>query len=124
MAKKNQTTTVSTVSPVSASPAFDLSAITSMMSQQANALELLKAELAKATARAAEAEAMAAKAKAETAKKVVAITFKVSEKGGVSVYGIGRFPVTLYRNQWERFLGEVDGLRAFMKAHEKELSVR
>ena len=43
------------------------------------------------------------------------ITFKVSEKGGVSVYGLGRFPVTLYQEQWEKLLDMVEELRAFIR---------
>ena len=42
-------------------------------------------------------------------------TFKVSEKGGVSVYGLGRFPVTLYQEQWEKLLDMVEELRAFIR---------
>jgi len=45
----------------------------------------------------------------------------VSEKGGVSVYGLGRFPVTLYKEQWAKLLDLADDLRAFIKAHEAEL---
>ena len=41
-----------------------------------------------------------------------ALTIKVSEKGGLSVYGLGRFPVTLYKSQWERLLGAVDEIKA------------
>ena len=47
------------------------------------------------------------------------LNFRVSEKGGVSVYGLGRFPVTLYCEQWERLLAAVEDLRAFI-AHEKQ----
>ena len=47
------------------------------------------------------------------------LEFRVSEKGGVSVYGLGRFPVTLYCEQWERLLAAVDELRAFI-AREKQ----
>jgi len=43
------------------------------------------------------------------------LSFKVSEKGGVSVYGLGRFPVTLYAEQWERLLAAADELRAFVE---------
>jgi hypothetical protein len=39
---------------------------------------------------------------------------KVSEKGGVSVYGLGRFPVTLYKEQWEKLLGMGDQIRQFI----------
>ena len=43
------------------------------------------------------------------------IDFKVGEKGGVSVYGLGRFPVTLYYEQWTRLLDAGDKLRAFLE---------
>jgi hypothetical protein len=42
------------------------------------------------------------------------MSLKVSEKGGLSVYGLGRFPVTLYREQWEKLLGMADEIRAFI----------
>ena len=42
-------------------------------------------------------------------------TLKVSEKGGVSVYGLGRFPVTLYKEQWTKLLDMADDIRAFLK---------
>lgn len=58
-------------------------------------------------------EAENAVLKAKAAARSV-ITFKVSEKGGLSVYGLGRFPVTLYVGQWERLLGRIDDLRAFI----------
>jgi hypothetical protein len=46
---------------------------------------------------------------------------KVSEKGGVSVYGLGRFPVTLYKEQWLKLLDMADDIRAFISANEAEL---
>ena len=49
---------------------------------------------------------------------------KVSEKGGVSVYGLGRFPVTLYKEQWVKLLGMSDEIRAFIKAHDAELKTK
>jgi hypothetical protein len=49
------------------------------------------------------------------------VSFKVSEKGGLSVYGLGRFPVTLYKEQWTKLLELADDIRAFIKAHEAEL---
>ena len=49
---------------------------------------------------------------------------KVSEKGGVSVYGLGRFPVTLYKEQWAKLLGMADEIRAFIKEHESELKAK
>ena len=41
-------------------------------------------------------------------------SLKVSEKGGLSVYGLGRFPVTLYKEQWEKLLGIADEIRNFI----------
>jgi hypothetical protein len=52
------------------------------------------------------------------------ISCKVSEKGAMSVYGLGRFPVTLYRQQWERLLGAKNELLAYIAAHLGELSVK
>jgi hypothetical protein len=49
---------------------------------------------------------------------------KVSEKGGVSVYGLGRFPVTLYKEQWLRLLGMADEIRAFIAEHDSELKTK
>jgi hypothetical protein len=49
---------------------------------------------------------------------------KVSEKGAVSVYGLGRFPVTLYKEQWTRLLAMADEIRAFIKEHDAELKAK
>ncbi len=49
---------------------------------------------------------------------------KVSEKGGVSVYGLGRFPVTLYKEQWTKLLAMTDEIRAFLKEHDAELKAK
>jgi hypothetical protein len=46
---------------------------------------------------------------------------KVSEKGAVSVYGMGRFPVTLYKEQWLRLLSIADALKEFIKANDERL---
>lgn len=43
------------------------------------------------------------------------ISVRVSEKGGVSVYGLGRFPVTLYKEQWEKLLASAEQIKAFIK---------
>jgi hypothetical protein len=51
-------------------------------------------------------------------------SLRVSEKGGVSVYGLGRFPVTLYKEQWTRLLGMADEIKAFIKEHEAELKTK
>ena len=50
-----------------------------------------------------------------------ATSLKVSEKGGVSVYGLGRFPVTLYKEQWAKLLEMADEIRAFIKDNESKL---
>lgn len=52
------------------------------------------------------------------------LSLKVSEKGGVSVYGLGRFPVTLYLEQWTKLLDMADEIRAFIEEHEAELKKR
>jgi hypothetical protein len=49
------------------------------------------------------------------------MSLKVSEKGGLSVYGLGRFPVTLYREQWDKLLGMADEIREFIKANDQAL---
>ena len=51
----------------------------------------------------------------------VGVRLKVSEKGAVSVYGMGRFPVTLYQEQWLKLLGMADEIRAFIAANEAQL---
>ena len=78
----------------------------------ANILPDLSADIAAANARIALLEAQLASASAPKA-----LSLKVSEKGALSVYGLGRFPVTLYRGQWERLLGAEVTLRAFMVAN-------
>src|SRR5439155_4551095 len=45
------------------------------------------------------------------------ISLKVSEKGGVSVYGLGRFPVTLYKEQWTKLLAMVDQIKSFIQKY-------
>jgi len=49
------------------------------------------------------------------------LSLKVSEKGALSVYGLGRFPVTLYKEQWHRLLDMTDEIRNFIKANETAL---
>jgi hypothetical protein len=49
------------------------------------------------------------------------MTLKVSEKGGVSVYGLGRFPVTLYKEQWKKLLDMSDEIRNFIEVNESQL---
>jgi hypothetical protein len=52
------------------------------------------------------------------------LSFRVSEKGAVSVYGLGRFPVTLYREQWAKLFGEAEGLKAFIDSNTTKLKVK
>jgi hypothetical protein len=52
------------------------------------------------------------------------IRMKVSEKGAVSIYGMGRFPVTLYKEQWLRLLNMSDEIRAFIAANEAQLKAK
>ncbi len=70
-------------------------------------------------ARIAELEAKVAEVEAPKALKM-----KVAVKGGLSVYGLGRLPVTLYRGQWERLLSEADQIKEFIEAHKDELKVK
>ena len=49
------------------------------------------------------------------------LSMKVSEKGAVSVYGLGRFPVTLYKEQWTKLLDMADDIRAFLKENDSRL---
>lgn len=57
-------------------------------------------------------------------RKTGRMEYRVSEKGGVSVYGLGRFPVTLYYEQWTRLLGAADGLRAFLEENKSKLKLK
>ena len=52
------------------------------------------------------------------------LSLKVSEKGAVSCYGLGRFPVTLYGGQWERLLNEAEQIKAFLVTNAALLSVK
>ena len=52
------------------------------------------------------------------------ITMKVSEKGALSIYGMGRFPVTLYKEQWLKLLEVSDDIRTFIAANEGQLKTK
>ena len=58
------------------------------------------------------------------ARRTGSLEFRVSEKGGVSVYGLGRFPVTLYFEQWTRLLDQADNLRAFLEENKSKLKLK
>lgn len=52
------------------------------------------------------------------------LSLKVTEKGGVSLYGLGRFPVTLYASQWDKLTGAVDQIKAFVDTNRALLSTK
>lgn len=68
-----------------------------------------------------ELEAMVTRFQASSQRK---LTLKVSEKGAVSLYGMGRFPVTLYGSQWEKLLDNAVVIREFLKDNASLLSVK
>lgn len=74
-----------------------------------------------ASERIAELEAQVAKLKAGRQSK---LSLKVSAKGAISIYGFGKWPVTLYREQMERLLSHAEDIRAFISANEDLLSVK
>ncbi|HUM03971.1 MAG TPA: hypothetical protein VLT90_00830 [Terriglobales bacterium] len=57
-------------------------------------------------------------------KRAGSLDFRVSEKGGVSVYGLGRFPVTLYYEQWNRLLEVGADLKAFLEENKGKLKLK
>jgi hypothetical protein len=62
--------------------------------------------------------------KQTTGKRTGAMEFRVSEKGGVSVYGLGRFPVTLYYEQWTRLLAAAEDLKKFIEDNKSRLKLK
>ena len=64
-----------------------------------------------------------ARLKANEAKRTT-LTMKVSEKGAMSLYGMGRFPVTLYAQQWEKVLGHSAEITAFLTANAAKLTTK
>ena len=69
----------------------------------------------------AELEKLKAENAALKARGSKGVSMKVSEKGGVSVYGLGRFPVTLYQEQWLKLLDMAEDIRSFIREHEGQL---
>ena len=69
-------------------------------------------------------EELKAKVEALEKRSNAALTYKVSEKGGVSVYGLGRFPVTLYFEQWQRLLGASADIAAFLEENKTRLKMK
>jgi len=52
------------------------------------------------------------------------LSMKISEKGGLSIYGLGRFPVTLYKEQWKKLLDLKDDIMAFLAANDAQLKTK
>jgi hypothetical protein len=69
----------------------------------------------------AEVERLKAENAALKARGSKGVSMKVSEKGGLSVYGLGRFPVTLYQEQWLKLLDLADDIRAFIRENQGAL---
>lgn len=71
-----------------------------------------------------ELERLRAENAALKARSSKGLSLKVSEKGAVSVYGLGRFPVTLYKEQWAKLLDMADDIRAFIRENEAQLKAK
>jgi hypothetical protein len=72
----------------------------------------------------AELERLRAENEALKSKGKKPFSLKIGKKGGVSAYGLGRFPVTLYKEQWEQLLEKADEIRAFIEANADKLKTR
>ncbi len=72
----------------------------------------------------AELEKLKAENEALKTRKTGAVSLKVSEKGAVSVYGLGRFPVTLYKEQWGKLLGMSDDIKKFITENNERLKTK
>lgn len=72
----------------------------------------------------AELERLRAENEALKTRSSRGVSMKVSEKGAVSVYGLGRFPVTLYKEQWTKLLDMADDIRAFIRDNESKLKTK
>jgi len=129
MAFKNTTVKTNGIATVPTAAPMDLQAIINaavadavakVMAPKATTVDpMVVSEIARLKAE--NAKLAAAKAAKAAPRK---ITIKVSVKGAVSVYGLGRFPVTLYKEQFEALLAASPEIRAFMKANESLLSVK
>lgn len=72
----------------------------------------------------AELERLKAENAALKSRSTKGVSLRVSEKGGVSVYGLGRFPVTLYKEQWTKLLDMAEDIRSFLHEHDAELKTK
>jgi hypothetical protein len=71
-----------------------------------------------------ELERLRAENAALKARTTRGVSLRVSEKGAVSVYGLGRFPVTLYKEQWGKLLEMAEDIRTFIREHDAELKAK
>lgn len=72
----------------------------------------------------AELERLRAENAALKSRGARSVSLKVSEKGGLSVYGLGRFPVTLYKEQWAKLLDMADEIRTFLRENDAKLKTK
>jgi hypothetical protein len=72
----------------------------------------------------AELERLRAENSALKSRPSTGLSLKVSAKGGVSIYGLGRFPVTLYKEQWEKLLAITGDIRTFMQENDAQLKTK
>ena len=72
----------------------------------------------------AELERLKAENESLKSRAVRGISMKVSEKGGLSIYGLGRFPVTLYKEQWFKLLDMANDIRAFLAENDSKLKTK
>jgi hypothetical protein len=72
----------------------------------------------------AELERLKAENESLKSRGTKAVSLKVSEKGALSVYGLGRFPVTLYKEQWTRLLEMADDIRTFIRENDSKLKAK
>lgn len=81
-------------------------------------------EIAQLKAQIAALKAVGTKPKKATTALIDGLSCAVSEKGAISIYGLGRFPVTLYRHQLQRLITVIPMLQAFVTANADKLSVK
>jgi hypothetical protein len=72
----------------------------------------------------AELERLRAENAALKTSQAKGISMKVSEKGGLSIYGLGRFPITLYKEQWTKLLDMAEDIRTFLRDHDADLKAK
>ena len=87
-------------------------------------IDLERCTMAEPTYEELKARVQALEKQADAKKRSGAMEFRVSEKGGVSVYGLGRFPVTLYYEQWTRLLDAANDLKSFLEENKDKLKLK